>query len=45
MAKVLADPLRIKIVLELGMREKSPKLFCQEFGGGSLSRVLVPSTS
>lgn len=39
MAKVLADPLRIKIVLELSMREMSPKQFFEEFGGGSLSRV------
>jgi hypothetical protein len=39
MAKVFTDPLRIKIVLELGMRELSPKQFHQEFGGGSLSRV------
>jgi hypothetical protein len=39
MAKVLADPLRIKIVVELNMREMSPKEFFDEFGGGSLSRV------
>lgn len=39
MAKVLADPLRIKIVLELGMRMMSPKQFFREFGGGSLTRV------
>lgn len=39
MAKVLADPLRIKIVLELGLREMSPKQFYDEFGGGTFSRV------
>jgi hypothetical protein len=39
MAKVLADPLRIKIVSELGMREMSPKQFYDEFGGGTFSRV------
>lgn len=39
MAKVLVDPLRIKIVSELGIREMSPKLFHQEFGGGALPRV------
>lgn len=38
-AKVLADPLRVKIVSELGMREMSPKQFHEAFGGGSLSRV------
>ncbi len=38
-AKVLADPLRVKIVSELGMREMSPKQFHEQFGGGSLSRV------
>jgi DNA-binding transcriptional ArsR family regulator len=38
-AKLLADPLRIKIVMELNMREMSPKQFHDEFGGGSLSRV------
>lgn len=39
MSKLLADPLRIKIVLELFVREMSPKQFHEEFGGGSLSRV------
>jgi hypothetical protein len=38
-AKVLADPLRVLIVSELGIREMSPKQFHAEFGGGSLSRV------
>lgn len=38
-AKLLADPLRIKIVMELNMREMSPKQFFEEFGGGSISRV------
>jgi DNA-binding transcriptional ArsR family regulator len=36
---VYADPLRIKIVTELYMREMSPKQFFEEFGGGSVSRV------
>ncbi len=39
LAKVFADPLRMKILAELGMREMSPKLFFDEFGGGSISRV------
>jgi len=39
MAKVFSDPLRIKILAELNMREMSPKQFFEEFGGGSLSRV------
>jgi hypothetical protein len=39
MAKVFADPLRIKILAELTTREMSPKQFFDEFGGGSLSRV------
>lgn len=38
-SKVLADPLRVMIVSELGIREMSPKQFHGEFGGGSLSRV------
>jgi DNA-binding transcriptional ArsR family regulator len=38
-AKVFADPLRIKILAELNMRDMSPKQFFEEFGGGSLSRV------
>jgi DNA-binding transcriptional ArsR family regulator len=36
---VYADPLRMKIVTELYMREMSPKQFFEEFGGGSVSRV------
>lgn len=39
MAKLMADELRMKIVMELNMREMSPKGFYEEFGGGSLSRV------
>jgi hypothetical protein len=38
-AKVMADELRIKIVMELNIREMSPKSFYNEFGGGSISRV------
>jgi DNA-binding transcriptional ArsR family regulator len=38
-AKVFADPLRLKILTELNMRTMSPKQFFEEFGGGSLSRV------
>jgi hypothetical protein len=36
---VLADPLRLKIVTELFLREMSPTLFFEEFGGGSVPRV------
>lgn len=39
LAVVYADPLRMKIVTELYLREMSPKQFHDEFGGGSLSRV------
>ncbi len=39
LAKVFADPLRMKILAELNMREMSPKQFFEEFGGGSVSRV------
>lgn len=39
LSKVFADPLRMKILVECNMREMSPKLFFEEFGGGSLSRV------
>jgi hypothetical protein len=39
LAVVLADPLRLKIVTELYLREMSPTLFFEEFGGGSVSRV------
>lgn len=38
-AKVMADELRIKIVMELNQREMSPKGFHEEFGGGSIARV------
>ncbi len=36
---VFAVEVRLKIVTELYMREMSPKQFCEEFGGGSVSRV------
>jgi DNA-binding transcriptional ArsR family regulator len=39
LAIVYEDPLRLKIVAELYMREMSPKLFFEEFGGGSVPRV------
>jgi DNA-binding transcriptional ArsR family regulator len=39
LAVVFADPLRLKIVTELYMREMSPTQFHEEFGGGSISRV------
>jgi hypothetical protein len=39
LAKLMADELRMKIVMELNMREMSPKGFFEEFGGGSISRV------
>lgn len=39
LAVVLADPLRLKIVTELYLREMSPTLFFEEFGGGSVPRV------
>lgn len=39
MAKVLADPLRVKILAELYTRPMSPKEFFEEFGGGSIPRV------
>lgn len=39
LAKIMTDELRMKIVMELNMREMSPKEFYEEFGGGSLSRV------
>lgn len=38
-AVVFADPLRLKIVTELYMREMSPTSFYEEFGGGSVPRV------
>jgi DNA-binding transcriptional ArsR family regulator len=39
MAKLLAVPLRIKILAELNARDMSAKQFYEEFGGGSLTRV------
>ncbi len=39
LAKVFAEPLRIRILAVLNAREMSPKQFHEEFGGGSLSRV------
>jgi hypothetical protein len=36
---VYADELRMKIVTEAYMRDISPKLFYEEFGGGSVPRV------
>lgn len=39
LAKLMADELRIKIVMELNLREMSPKSFYDSFGGGSISRV------
>ena len=38
-AKAFVDQLRIKIVMEANTREMSPKLFFEEFGGGSITRV------
>jgi DNA-binding transcriptional ArsR family regulator len=39
LAVVFADPIRLKIVSELFVREMSPTQFYEAFGGGSLSRV------
>jgi hypothetical protein len=39
LAVVYRDELRMKVVTEAYMRELSPKLFYEEFGGGSVSRV------
>jgi hypothetical protein len=39
LAVVFADPIRLKIVSELFLREMSPSQFYETFGGGSLSRV------
>ena len=39
LAVVFAVPIRLKIVTELYQREMSPKLFYEEFGGGSPARV------
>jgi len=40
LSMVFAVELRLKIVTELYMREMSPKQFHEEFGGGSLPRVV-----
>jgi hypothetical protein len=34
MAKLMADELRMKIVMEFNAREMSPKEFYEEYGGG-----------
>jgi hypothetical protein len=39
LAVVFAVPIRLKIVTELYQREMSPTQFCEEFGGGDVSRV------
>lgn len=39
LAVVFADPIRLKIVSELFLKEMSPSQFYEAFGGGSLSRV------
>jgi DNA-binding transcriptional ArsR family regulator len=39
MAKAMADPLRVKILLELSMRDMSATRFFEQFGGGSVTRV------
>jgi len=39
LAVVFADPVRLKIVTELFMREMSPTQFYEAFGGGSPTRV------
>ncbi len=39
LAKVFADPLNLKIVTELNMREMSPSQFHDEFGGGSVPHL------
>jgi DNA-binding transcriptional ArsR family regulator len=39
MAKALADPLRIRIMLELNRQDMSPTQFFEKFGGGSVSKV------
>lgn len=39
LAVVLSEPLRLKIVSELYMREMSPSQFFAQFGGGSVTRV------
>lgn len=39
MARVLAAPLRIKIMAALSVRPMSPRMYQQEYGGGDLSRI------
>lgn len=39
MAKAMADPLRIKILLELNTRDMSATQFYEKCGGGSVTRV------
>lgn len=39
LAKVFADPLNLKIVTKLNMREMSPTQFCDEFGGATVSSL------
>jgi hypothetical protein len=39
LAVVFADPIRLKIVSELFLREMSPSGFFEVYGGGTLSRV------
>ena len=39
LAVVYADPLRLKIITELYMREMSPKQFRETYGGGTAARV------
>lgn len=39
MAKVFAEPLRIKILAELNRQDMSATQFFEEFGGGSVTRV------
>lgn len=39
MAKAMADPLRIRILLELNQRDMSATQFFEQFGGGSVTRV------
>ena len=39
MARVLAAPLRLKIMVALIIRPMSPKMFQDKYGGGELSRI------
>jgi DNA-binding transcriptional ArsR family regulator len=39
LSKIFADPLKLKIVTELNLREMSPSQFHSEFGGGPLSAL------